>query len=78
MTHLKKKGVISLFTKQLLKKLGVCLILMTVCLNLTACSRTKKESKEVRSWWGSKEQICEFLNTPEAKAERWLVEALGE
>ena len=51
---------------------------MTVCLNLTACSRTKKESKEVRSWWGSKEQICEFLNTPEAKAERWLVEALGE
>jgi hypothetical protein len=36
------------------------------------------ETKEVRVYWGKKEEIKLFLDSPSAKAERWLVEALGE
>ena len=48
-------------------------------MSLTGCLKTPAiVTKETRVWWGNKEQVCEFLNTPEAKADRWLVQALGE
>lgn len=48
---------------------------------LTSCSLLKPktiEPKEVRVWWGSKEQIKTFLDSPQAQANRWVCEAIGE
>ena len=35
------------------------------------------EEKEVKIFWGKKEEIKLFLDSPNAKSERWLIEALG-
>jgi len=64
----------------MLRKLGVLLILALILINLTGCYeiRRNKEAKEQRVFWGNKNEVIGFLNSPQAKAERWIVEALGE
>ena len=37
-----------------------------------------KEPAEIRMWWGDKESINSFLESPNAKAKKWLLEAIGE
>jgi len=34
--------------------------------------------KEQRVFWGNKEEIKQFLDKPEAQAQRWLLQAIGE
>ena len=49
--------------------------------NLTSCVGRKSpsnEAKELRSYWGNKEQCITFLNSPSAKSNRWLCEAIGD
>ena len=53
--------------------------LFLICgMSITGCLRTQPKVKETRVWWGSREEVCSFLNSPEAKSERWFVQALGE
>ena len=52
-----------------------------VFLFLQGCATTKPISTPTYSgekivWWGTKAEVVEFLNSPEAKAERWRVESL--
>ena len=56
------------------------LLLSFIIFTLIGCVKQKEviEEKEVRVFWGRKEEIKIFLNSPTAKAERWLIEALGE
>jgi len=39
-------------------------------------AENKKELKEISVWWGSKEEIKTFLDSPQAKSKRWMVQAL--
>lgn len=58
---------------------------ISLMLILPGCSTTaggslfnreaKVETKEV--WWGTKEEIKTFLDSPQAKARRWFIQALG-
>jgi hypothetical protein len=34
------------------------------------------ETRELRSFWGTKQEIIDFLNSPQAMAKRWLIQAL--
>ena len=45
-------------------------------MSLIGCLRT--QPKELNYWWGSKQEIKEFLDKPEAKAEKWLIQSIGE
>jgi len=59
----------------------VLLLLISSCLICVSGCKTSpatNEIKEIRVWWGNKEEIKIFLDSPQAKAKRWLVEALGE
>jgi len=35
-------------------------------------------SKDIKAWWGTKAEIKIFLDSPDAKAERWFIQSLGE
>jgi PBP1b-binding outer membrane lipoprotein LpoB len=37
-----------------------------------------KAPTAVNVWWGSKQEIIDFLNSPQAQANRWMVESIGE
>lgn len=81
MIILKKKRQEYLFLKPILKQVSVLITLTSVCLTLTSCSvikRPPKEAQEIRTWWGNKQEIVDFLNSPSAKADRWVCEAIGE
>jgi len=58
---------------------GYFLLILSLCV-LTGCARTKPKinDPEIRAYWGDKTQIATFLDSPSAKSERWLIEALGE
>ena len=45
---------------------------------LTSSPTLPKEAEEKRVFWGNKMQVIDFLNSPSAKADRWIVEALGQ
>jgi hypothetical protein len=48
---------------------------------LTGCLLQKPKTikpQELRVWWGNKEEIKSFLDRPEATANRWVVEAVGQ
>lgn len=63
----------------MIKQLSVWSLLIVISIGLCSCSRTKlKIDKEVRHFWGSKDQIVEFLGKPEARAERWEILAIGD
>lgn len=36
------------------------------------------EVKTVQVWWGDKTEIKTFLDSPEAKSRRWIIESIGE
>ena len=52
-----------------------------VLLTLTGCSSlgTPKMPTipEKKVWWGTKTEIISFLNSAQAKSERWFIESLG-
>ena len=53
------------------------LIILVMCLIVgTGCLKTPP--KELKVWWGSKEEIKLFLDRPEAKADKWLIQSIGE
>lgn len=56
------------------------LFISVICFTMIGCAKITKpiEVKEVRVYWGTKADIQLFLDSPQAKSERWLVEALGE
>ena len=60
------------------KKLFVLVLLLSVSLTLTSCSVTKqpKEIQEITHWTGDKESVKNYLNSPYAQADRYLIEAL--
>ena len=37
-----------------------------------------KAPAPVAVWWGSKAECIDFLNSPQAQADRWMVESIGE
>jgi hypothetical protein len=37
-----------------------------------------KAPVSVSTWWGTKAECIEFLNSPQAQADRWMVESIGE
>ena len=56
-------------------------LISLLLVSLIGCSKTvptAKQPKAIRVWWGTKEQIVSFLETPEAQSERWIVEAIGD
>jgi len=59
------------------KLIGLPLLIISL-LTLGSGCKTVPQNKEIRAWWGSKEEVCQFLQKPEAKASRWMVQALGE
>lgn len=65
-------------SRRLLNRLFACSLLLSVSLTLISCVRTQPKTKEVKVWWGSREEIKTFLDSDKAKAERWFIQALGE
>lgn len=48
---------------------------------LIGCLGTKQQIKEPESFssfWGTKQEIVEFLNGPHAQSNRWIIERIGE
>ena len=48
---------------------------------LTGCLKTAQaptEPKAIRVWWGNKEDIKNFMDSPSAQSLRWVVEAVGD
>ena len=48
---------------------------------IQGCATTKPQSTPTYSgekivWWGTKAEVKAFLDSPEAKAERWRIESL--
>lgn len=46
-----------------------------------SCSRTRQvrlDAENIRTFWGSKQECVDFLQSDKAIFERWLVEAIGE
>jgi hypothetical protein len=61
------------------KAIGLCgLIIGLVFLTNSCVIGNKVKIKEVKVFWGDKTEIIEFLNSPRAQAERWLIQSLGE
>lgn len=63
-----------------MKKILIAGVVM-VFLVLQGCATTKPSSTPTYSgekivWWGTKAEVISFLNSPEAKAERWRIESL--
>lgn len=48
---------------------------MTGCASINNIFHKKPTSTEV--WWGTKQEIIDFLNSPQATKERWYIEATG-
>jgi hypothetical protein len=58
------------------------IVLMTfVLLTFSGCSTLMPPKmpviQEKKVWWGTKAEIKAFLDSPNAKAERWFIESLG-
>lgn len=53
------------------------IIALTLILMLSGCT-SFSSGKEVNTgdqvWWGTKTEIVEFLNSPEATADRWIIQ----
>jgi len=63
------------------KKLKDLIGLIIVSVILSSClltHQTISKPKEQRTFWGTKQEVIEFLNSPNAQSNRWLVEALGD
>ena len=62
----------------MIKKLSVSLGLIAVSLILISCARItpKITSEPVTKYWGTKQEVINFLQSPKAAADRWLLEAL--
>jgi len=71
-----------LFQKQILRRRSALLGLMLVCLSSTGCLRTQQEvpkgPEAVGIWWGNATEITEFLSSPLAQADRWVVQSVGQ
>lgn len=37
-----------------------------------------KQPEAIRVWWGNKDEIKDFLDSPQAQSSRWVIEAIGE
>jgi len=55
------------------------ILISFICLTMIGCIKKSivMEEKENRVFWGKKEEIKLFLDSPSARSERWLIEALG-
>jgi hypothetical protein len=58
----------------------VCVLAFTIL--LPGCgvfnhSNVPIAPKPVQVWWGTKQEIKTFLDSPEAQAKRWIVESIG-
>jgi len=52
------------------------MLCVMVCLSVSSCSKTAvKPNKTV--FWGTTQEVIEFLQSDKAVSNRWLVEALG-
>ena len=65
-----------------MNKLIISLLLiatMTVsgCWFATTAANRPLSMEEKRVYWGTKNQVINFLEGPQARAERWFVESLG-
>ena len=56
-----------------MKKLFV--LILGVIFLFSGCTKNKQVIKEDRVAWGTKEEICTFINGPTSLAERWTVVA---
>jgi len=76
----KKNGQNFCGGKPMIRKLSALSILIIGLITLTSCSviKSKPKSIELRTYWGNKTEVIDFLNSDKAKAERWLVQAVGE
>lgn len=45
---------------------------------VTANKTVDKTPAKVSIWWGTKEEIKTFLDSPSAQAKRWVVESIGD
>lgn len=45
---------------------------------VNGCRTSQTKVKDIRIWWGNKEEIKTFLDSDNAKAKKWFIEALGE
>ena len=69
-----------MMAKPRLKQASALLLLTLALITSISCSKIKQptEAPELRVYWGDKQAIKDFLDSPSAKAERWVVEALGK
>jgi hypothetical protein len=60
----------------------IAIFLLVGMVTLPGCSMFHgKGSTQVpatQAWWGTKEEIKTFLDSPQAQAKRWYIESIGE
>lgn len=59
----------------LLKRLTGILLVLSVCITLAGCLRT---DKSVHAIWGTKKKIITILQSPQAKADKWLCVSIDD
>ena len=62
--------------KRLLLSLAFLLLFIPGCAGIG--QNVDKAPAKVAIWWGTKEEIKAFLDSPQAQANRWVVESIGE
>lgn len=54
-----------------------CAITFVLLSGCSVFSNHKKAELGDSLWWGSKTEIIDFLNSPEATAEKWIIQSLN-
>lgn len=62
--------------KRILLSLTFLLLFVPGCVGIN--QNVNKAPTAVAVWWGTKEEIKIFLDSPQAQANRWMIESIGE
>jgi hypothetical protein len=77
---LRERRILSSPKERVKKMRTVWLIFLTGLIILTSsCATptgTKTQAPAVKVWWGNAEEIKQFLDGPQAQAERWFIQAI--
>jgi hypothetical protein len=69
--------MVKLRLKRLSVLFGLMIGLSFLMLGCKTPATPAKPPEAIRAWWGNKEKVIEFLQGPNAQADRWVVEAVG-
>jgi hypothetical protein len=62
--------------KRIILSLVFVMLFIPGCLGVN--KNIDKTPAKVAVWWGTKTEVIDFLNSPQAQANRWMVESIGE